>query len=156
MYSLLYISLVLSCYNHLKVFIKRVIVNYTIQSEYIWTAMCRNVPFDMCGQRRLRSDCASAQADLSPRVALYGYSRIHCFLKADSKDSDQPSRIRKRFEASLGVHVKPFSYVAVNITLHYLAAYVRTADAQINLCCLIRSYRYMYFILILRTAKALV
>ena len=36
-----------------------IIVNVTT----IWVALCENVSFVICGQRRLRSSCASAQSD---------------------------------------------------------------------------------------------
>ena len=33
----------------------------------IWAAQCENVPPGICGQRRPRSACASAQSDQGPR-----------------------------------------------------------------------------------------
>ena len=45
--------------------------NYFFQQWFhIWAALCKNMSSGICGQRRLRSDCASAQSDQGFRCSL--------------------------------------------------------------------------------------
>ena len=52
-------------------------------------ATSENVPSDMCAQRRLRSACATAQADQSLRCPLKETLQAQLSNNAISEDSDQ-------------------------------------------------------------------
>ena len=70
--------------------------------------MWEDVPSDMCAQRRLKSDCASAQSDLSLRCLRCPYEEtLHSLViqKAPSKGSDLMSEYSF---SDVGAHITTY------------------------------------------------
>ena len=56
-------------YEKTSIVIKTMYCCYWLSDTDTWARTWENVPFNKCAQRRLRSDCAHAQSDLSLRWA---------------------------------------------------------------------------------------
>ena len=81
-------------------------LKYTLFLSTIYeTATSENITSNMCGQRRLWSDCANSQSDQSLRFHMK--TTLYLWLsKSLSVDSDPLRKCAGSSESSLGAHVR--------------------------------------------------
>ena len=93
-------------------------VSHGTAGAFCKTKTWDNVPFNICAQRRLRSACAFAQADLSLRCALWT-AKDTKFLHAERLYDDLTAMCTFWSESSLNAHViwHTISCVMANISI---------------------------------------